>query len=197
MIKAFNIWETEGIVVEDLGLRRYITLQPRIAPKTGAKYAGSRFHKSETFIVERLINKLMIPGHKGKKHYRSSGHCTGKAPKVYSAVQRALTIVENRTKINPIQVLVKAIENAAPREEIISIEYGGAVYPKAVECAPQRRVDISLRAFVQGTYNSCFGSKKNIDTALAEEIINAYNISAQSIAITKKRDMERQADSSR
>ena len=71
-ILAFNEWGTDGIVVEDPGLINYITLQPRFVPKTGARYAGSRFHKSKIFIVERLMNKLMVPGHKAKKHWRSS-----------------------------------------------------------------------------------------------------------------------------
>ena len=143
-IKAFNRWGVEGIKVEDQGLQKYISVEPRVVPKTGAKYAGNRFHKSHTFIVERLINKIMVPGHKSKKHWRSSGHCTGKSGKAYDAMEKTLAIIEEKTKQNPIKVLVKAIENGAPREEIITIEYGGARYPKAVECAPQRRIDIVL-----------------------------------------------------
>ena len=69
IIKAFNRWETEDIKVEDPGLQKYISLEPKIMPKTGARYASKRFHKSKIFIVERLINKLMVSGHKGKKHY--------------------------------------------------------------------------------------------------------------------------------
>ena len=64
-ILAFNRWGIEGVKVGDPGLANYITLSPRIVPKTGARYHGNRFHKSKTFIVERLINKLMVPGHKG------------------------------------------------------------------------------------------------------------------------------------
>ncbi len=30
-------------------------------------------------LVERLINRMMIPGHKGKKHKISSGQTTGKS----------------------------------------------------------------------------------------------------------------------
>jgi small subunit ribosomal protein S7 len=195
--KAFNRWSSEGIKVEDPGLVKYITISPRIVPKTGAKYAGERFHKSKTFIVERLMNKIMVPGHKGKKHWRTSGHCTGKSRSAYGKMEKTLEIIEQKTKQNPIKVLVKAIENAAPREEIITIEYGGARYPKSVECAPQRRVDIALRYFVQGAYAKCFNSKKSIVSALADEIIAAFKLSSASNAIQKKLDVERQADSSR
>ena len=194
---AFNKWGTEGITIEDPGLQNYISLDARLVPKTSARYAGNRFHKSATFIVERLINKVMVPGHKAKKHKRSSGHQTGKSNQAYAMVEAALGEIQKRTGENPIKILVKAIENAAPREEILTIEYGGARYPKAVECAPQRRVDVVLRLFAQGAYQKSFNSKKEYVAALADEIINAHNLSATSIAVAKKQEVERQADSSR
>src|SRR3989344_4675702 len=100
-IKAFNRWDMSGIKVDDMGLQPYITLQPRIVPKTGARYAGSKFHKSRTFIVERLINKLMVPGHKSKKHFKTSSHITGKANKAFSIVENVFEIIEKQTKENP------------------------------------------------------------------------------------------------
>jgi len=196
-IKAFNKWELDGIKVEDPGLIDTINLQPRIVPKTGARFAKSRFHKKKVFIIERLINKVMIPGHKGKKHFRSSGHITGKANKAFSIVENALSLIEKQTKENPIKIFVKALENAAQREEIITIEYGGARYPKALECAPQRRVDVALRHMTQGAYQKSFNSKKSIENCLADEILNAYRLSNASNAISKKLEVERQADASR
>ncbi len=76
-VKLFNKWDT-NIPVLDEGLKRYINLNPILVPKTGGGNAKQQFHKSKYNIVERLLNKLMIPGHKGKKHRISSGHCTGK-----------------------------------------------------------------------------------------------------------------------
>ncbi len=196
-VLTFNKWDVEGISVSDPGLVPYITLKPTFVPKTGARYAGNRFHKSKVFIVERLINKLMVTGHKSKKHIISSGHNTGKASKSYDLVQKTFEIVEKKTKKNPVEVLVKAIENAAPREEIVTIEYGGARYPKAVECAPQRRVDLVLKLMTQGARQKSFNSKKSIEIALADEIVNAFNKAPNSLAISKKLELERQADSSR
>ena len=196
-IKAFNRWGTEEIKVDDPGLANYIGLEPKIVPKTGARYAGSRFHKSKIFIVERLINKVMVPGHKSKKHFRTSYHITGKAHHAYDIVENTFKKIEAATKENPIKVFVKALENAAQREEIITIEYGGARYPKAVECSPQRRIDQALKYMVQGAYSKSFNSKKLYVDALAEEIVNAYKCSSASAAIAKKLEVERQADSSR
>ena len=197
MIKVFNKWGVEGIRVNDPGLVNYINLEPKIVPKTGARYAGNRFHKSRVFIVERLINKIMVPGHKGRKHSKTSYHITGKSQTAFNAVEKVFTKIEMQTKENPIKVFVEALVNAAPREEIITIEYGGARYPKAVECAPQRRIDVALRYFVQGAYQKSFNSKKPFIDALADEILGAYRLSNTSLSISKKLEIERQADSSR
>jgi small subunit ribosomal protein S7 len=197
MIKVFNRWDVSGIKIMDQGLQNYINLDAKIVPKTGARFFGTRFHKSRLFIVERFINKLMVPGHKGKKHKFSSGHNTGKAQSVYDLVENSFKIIEKRTNKNPIEVFVKAIENAAPREEVITVEYGGARYPKAVEVAPQRRVDLTIKFMIQGIYEKCFNKKKSAEEAIADEVINAYNLSNSSNAISKKIDLERQADASR
>ena len=196
-VLVFNRWGVEGIQIKDVGLQRYIALEPRFVPKTGARYAGKKFHKSKVFIVERLVNKVMIPGHKAKKHFRSSGHNCGKGALSYRIVLDTFKLIEQKTKQNPVAVFVKALENAAPREEIVTIEYGGARYPKAVDCAPQRRVDVALRYFVQGAYDKCFNKKTAVHEALADEIMNAFKLDVKSLAISKKSEIERQADASR
>jgi small subunit ribosomal protein S7 len=196
-IKLFNRWGTEGIKVDDPGLKNYISIKPVLVLRTGARYAGNKFHKSKVNIVERLMNKLMNAGHKAKKHFKTSYHQTGKSQTVYNIVEKTFETIEQKTKKNPIEVFVKALENAAPREEILTIEYGGARYPKAVECAPQRRIDVALRLMVQGSFHKSFNSKKSIVETLADEIVNAYTFSSASNAITKKHEVERQADSSR
>lgn len=197
-ILAFNKWSTKEIHVEDAGLRDYITLDARFVPRTGGKNFGVRFNKSKTFIVERLMNKLMSSGHKGKKHFKStSGSITGKSHNAYRIIESVFMALERRTKQNPIAVFVKALENASPREEIVTIEYGGARYPKAVECAPQRRIDLTLKLMVQGAYHSRFNKKKSMVDSLTDEIMAAYNSSQNSNAILKKLELERQADASR
>ena len=148
-------------------------------------------------VVERLINKIMVPGHKSKKHFKTSNHITGKAPTAYKIVEETFKLIEKQTKENPIKVFVKALENAAQREEIITIESGGARYPKALECSPQRRVDLALRHMTQGAYHRTFNTKKSIINSLSEEIISAYRMSSASNAIAKKLEIERQSDSSR
>lgn len=196
-VLAFNKWSTQGITIADPGLQGYINLQARIVPDTSGRHVKTRFHKSNLFIVERLINRMMTVGHKSGKHFISSGHITGKKINAQQIVKDTLELVEQRTKQNPISILVKAIETAAPREEIITIEYGGAKYPKAVEVAPQRRIDLVLKLMCQGAYQKSFNKKKSVVDALASELIAASNSTNESVAISKKHEMERQADSSR
>ena len=196
-MKLFNRWDTDGIVINDKGLVGYINLNPILVPKTGGKNTVVRFWKNKYSIVERLMNKLMIPGHRGKKHKLTSGKCSGKSYTVYKIVYGTFELIENKIKKNPVEVFVKALENAAPREEITSIEYGGAKYPQAVDCAPQRRVDIALRMMVQGAYQKSYGKKKKMMNALAEEILSAYNSEQTSAAISRKLELERQSDASR
>lgn len=197
-MKLFNRWETDKLVVKEKALVPYINLQPMLVPRTGGKAAeGQRIWTQKTHIVERLMNKMMVPGHRGKKHKISSYHCTGKSSKVYKSVIKAFELIEKETKQNPIQVFITAVENAAPREEVTSIEYGGARYSKAVEVSPLRRIDYTLRLMVQGSYSKSFNNKVSIERTLANEILNAYKISQDSAAIQKKLELERQADSSR
>lgn len=196
-VLAFGRWDCSNIKVDDPGVEPYIITKPMIVIRTGARYAGNKFHKSKIFIVERLINKLMIPGHRAKKHKITSRLATGKAATAYKIVEDSFKMIEQRLKKNPVEVFVKALENACPREEVIAIEYGGARYPKALECAPQRRVDLALRQMTQGSYQKTFNAKKGASEALAAEIINAYQLSAQSAAISKKLELERQADAAR
>lgn len=196
-ILLFGKWDTTGVTVSDLGLQKYINLVPIIVPRTAGRHAKKRFYKHQSSIVERLMNRMMGPGHRGKKHVLTSGHCGGKSVTNYNTMKKVLERIEEKTKQNPVQVLVDAIVNAAPRDEITTIEYGGAVYPQAVDCSPQRRVDIVLRILTQGSYQKSFGKKASIVDALSDEIILASKNDQKSFAITKKIELERQADAAR
>ena len=196
-IKMFGRWGVEGISIKDPGLVNYISVKAVHVPRTGARYSKQKFYKSKVSIVERLMNKLMIPGHRSKKHVMTSYTITGKSAQAFKIMQVVLELMEQKTKQNPIKVLAEAVENAAPREEIVSIEYGGARYPKAVDCSPQRRVDLSLRYFVQGAMTKSFNNKKTFAEALAEEIANAFYRNPASFAVSKKLELERQAEASR
>jgi len=185
-IKLFGKWNFEGVVVRDPSLKKYISLRPVYLPHTGGRHEHRRFGKAEVPIVERLINNLMRHGRNaGKKHL------------AYNIVKRAFEIIHVKTGENPVQVLVRAIENAAPREETTRIMYGGIIYHVAVDVAPLRRVDLALRHLTEGARNAAFRSPKSIAECLADEIINAANNDPRSYAVARKEEIERIALSSR
>jgi small subunit ribosomal protein S7 len=196
VIKIFDLFETTDIKIEDPGLKRYINLTPKLMLKTRGREKGS-FATGKINLVERLINHLGVPGHRGKKHTIITGWASGKYSKNVKTVINAMKMIQERTNQNPVQVLVQAIENAAPKDEITTIEYGGARYPQAVDCSPVRRLNLAIRHLVHGSYNKAFGKKKTMTEALADEIISASQNSGDSFAVTKRNETEKQADSAR
>ena len=148
-------------------------------------------------VVERLINLLGVPGSRGKKHKIITSWSTGKYNKNTKIVLEAFKIIEQKTKQNPVAVLVKAVENASPRDEVTSIEYGGARYPQAVDTSPRRRLNLALRQIVHSAYDKAFNKKATIVQALAKELMLAAEATSESSAIQKKNEMEKAADAAR
>ena len=197
--KLFGKWSFAGVKVEDMSIRDYVNLKPVIIPDSGGRWQKKRFGRRKYNIVERLINKLMVTGHikASRKHVFTSGRNTGKKLKAMSFVEEAFEIIEKRTKENPIQVLVRAVENAAPRAGVTTVEYGGIRTPVAVDLSPLKRVDLALSFLTKGAAQKAKKSRTSIAQALAEEIILAAKNDPKSFAIDRKNAMEKQAEASR
>jgi len=54
-----------------------------------------------------------------------------------------------------------------------------------------------LKNLIHGASDKAFGKKKDITSALAEEIVLTYEGSGESLALKKKNESEKQADSAR
>lgn len=194
--KLFDIYDVSGIVIVDPALRPYINLEPKLLLKSYGRNL-EKFGKTKVNIIERLSNRIGVPGHVGKKHKIITSWGSGKYNKNMGTVLKMLEIIEKRTKKNPIQVLVDAIERGSPRDEITVIEHAGARYPQAVDTSPMRRVDLALRWIVQGAYQRCFGKKKKMSESLADEIIKASQGNMEGYSVGKRNEAEKQADSAR
>jgi len=185
-IKAFGKWNLGGVEIEDVGLQRYLSTRAMSVPHSSGRHEHQKFRKSTVNIVERLVNNMM-------RH----GRCGGKKGKAVSIVRNAFEIVELKTKKNPVEVLVKAVENVAPCEDVTRVAYGGIVYPISVDIAPQRRVDLTMRFITDGARQAAFSNPRTIDECLAEEIILAAARDNRSYAVRKRDEMERVALASR
>ena len=175
-------WSFKGIEVKDLGLKRYISLHSIYVPHSMGRHEHGRFHKAEVNIVERLANNMMQPGKNAAKKTRA-----------LNVLKNAFEIIQLNTGRNPIEVLVKAVENSAPCEDTTRLSYGGIVYLMAVDISPQRRVDMALRLLCEGARQASFGNPKPLEECLAEELILAANQDVKSHAVSKRYEMERVA----
>lgn len=182
----FDKYDLSEITVTDAGLARYINLDPVMVPHTGARHANRPFAKSKMNIVERLVNGMM----------RTEDY-TGKKTKTYSVIMDTFSIIESKTKKNPVQVLIEALENAAPREEVTRLRYGGVSVPKAVDVSSSRRLDVALRNICKGAVSATYKNSKSIEVCLSNEIMLAAKGDMNSAAISKKDEVERIAGSAR
>jgi small subunit ribosomal protein S7 len=198
--KLFDKWDFTVEVI-DSGLKGYINLDPVYVPHSSGRYQKKRFGKAKISIAERLINKLMRTGSAKKKiggrFMRRDGGYSGKKVKAYHTVRDAFDVINSKTKKNPLEILIRAIENSSPMEETTTITYGGVKYHMAVDMSPQRRLDFALRYIALGASLKAFNSKKSFSEALAEEIILASNYDMKSVAVSKREEIERIAKSAR
>eukprot|EP01121_Diplochlamys_sp_Union-15-3_P018000 TRINITY_DN6463_c0_g1_i3.p1 TRINITY_DN6463_c0_g1~~TRINITY_DN6463_c0_g1_i3.p1 ORF type:complete len:134 (+),score=27.85 TRINITY_DN6463_c0_g1_i3:468-869(+) len=133
-----------------------------------------------------MVNSLMMYG-------RNSG----KKLKAVRIVKHAFEIVHLSTGNNPIQVLVEAIVNGAPREDSTRVGSAGTVRRQAVDVSPLRRVNQAIYLICTGARESAFRNIKSIAECLADEIVNASKNSGTSYAIKKKDEIERIARGNR
>jgi small subunit ribosomal protein S7 len=194
--KLFGLYDISDIKLSDPGMKKYINLEPKLLIKSHGRIR-EKFSKGKINLLEIFANLVGVPGHRSKKHKIQTSQKTGKYSQNMKIVLDTLKIIEEKTKENPIQVLVDALEKAAPRDGVTIIEYGGARYPQAVDISPLRRVTMTLRHIVQGSYDKSFNKKTKIEQALADEIIKASKEDGDSYVMGKRRDSEKQADSAR
>jgi small subunit ribosomal protein S7 len=185
-IKLFQKWSFKDIAVVDIGLQRYLNLTPMVAPHSMGRHEHQRFRKAKVNVVERLINGLM-----------RGGKNAGKKAKATNIVKETFEIIYLRTGKNPIEVLVKAVENASPCEDTTRVSYGGVVYHLSVDVAPQRRIDLAIRHITTGARASSANNPRSIQETLADELVLAANKDIKSVAIAKRNEIERVAQSSR
>jgi small subunit ribosomal protein S7 len=182
----FNRWDLSEVQINDPGLVRYVGLNPVIVPHSTGKYTRQEFNKANMLVVERLINRLM-----------QSEANTGNKQLAIRIVRDAFEIINQKTKKNPVQVLVEAVANTGPREETVRLKYGGINVPKSVDTAPLRRVNTALYFISEAVYKSAHKSKRPVAACLADELIAASKGDVKAYAVNKKEERERIAKSAR
>lgn len=188
------------VEVADLSLRNYINLKPSQYPLASRRSSQKPFSKVGVGIIDRLENSLMRGGTGAKVGghvIRTKGRLQGKKLKVIKIIEEAFDIVNTKTGTNPVQVLIKALENSAPIEDTTHVVYGGITSNVAVDISASRRLDIALRNVAHATIIGAFGNKRTMAEALANELMLAANADINSFALKRKNEIERMARSAK
>lgn len=128
-------------------------------------------------LVTRFINYLMK---------------NGKKTVARKIMYKALEIVKERTKEDPIVVFKKAIENASPELELITRRIGGANYQIPRPVPEYRKTTLACKWIIQFSRAK---KGKPMAEKLAEELIASYK--NEGMAIKKKVDTERMAEANK
>ncbi len=128
-------------------------------------------------LVQRFINRLMMCGKKSV------------AEKIF---YRAMEMVGERTKRNPLEVFHQALKNVMPVLEVRPRRVGGATYQVPMEVRPERRVSLGIRWLVLSARKR--GGRTMVEK-LAAEIMDAAN--NQGAAVKKREDTHRMAEANK
>ena len=182
IVPLFGKWDLTEVNIEDTTLEKYINLDAFQVPHTGGRHSKKRFGRGNLTVIERFINNLM----------RSEKY-TGKKAQAYNVMKNAFDIINSKKKENPAQVMVRALENSAPRAAVVSLRYGGIRVYSGVDVSPTRRVDTAIRNICIGAISSS-KKQRSIENSLSKELMLAADANPDSYAVGKKEEIERQAE---
>jgi len=127
--------------------------------------------------VSRFVNMMMLDGEKGK---------------VEKILYGAMSLIQQRTGDDPLDVFKRALENVRPVVEVRSRRVGGATYQVPVEVRQVRRNSLAMRWLVQSSRQR---SEKNMEEKLAGELFEASQ--NRGGAVKKREDTHRMAEANK
>ncbi|HET9137406.1 MAG TPA: 30S ribosomal protein S7 [Candidatus Kapabacteria bacterium] len=116
----------------------------------------------------------------------------GKKAVAQRIVYDAIDIMAEKTGQNGLEVLKKAVSNAAPTVEVRSRRVGGATYQVPTEVRPERRTALAFRWLIG--YSRARG-EKSMAQRLAAELLAASN--NEGTTIKKRDDTHRMAEANK
>ena len=146
--------------------RREVT-RPEVFPD--AKY--------KNILVSKFINNIMQQGKKSV------------AERIFN---RALDIIQERVKEDPLKLFEKSVNNVKPVIEVKSRRVGGATYQVPTEVRPERRTALAIRWLINYAKER---SEKSMEEKLAAELIDAAN--NRGGAIKKREDVHKMAEANK
>jgi small subunit ribosomal protein S7 len=178
--------ELKKIIVKDEGLKKYLLVESGF----NLMYSKGNLRKYLNeirlqTIVDRLVSKLMRLRRKG-----------GKKIKTYLLLKDVFEKLR-KLNFNPIDILVRAIEAAAPCEGYYRMKVRGMSLSKSAEYSPIRRINISIMNLAKGISKKIERKKGNRVDLITEEILITASGENESFAISKRKEIEKIAKISR
>ncbi len=127
--------------------------------------------------LAKFINVLMLDGKKSVAE---------------RIVYGALDHVAAKSKEDPLEIFVRALENVRPVVEVKSRRVGGATYQVPVEVRPTRRTALAMRWLVDSARKR---AEKSMGQRLANEIMEAAD--NRGSAVKKREDTHRMAEANK
>jgi small subunit ribosomal protein S7 len=133
--------------------------------------------KFNSELVAKIINYVMERGKKSTAERI-----------VYGAIDEIAT----KMKQDPVEVLIRAIDNIKPRVEVRSRRVGGGTYQVPVDVGRERQLALALRWLMQFS-----SSRKGVSMAkaLAQELMDAF--ANQGNAVRKREDTHKMAQANK
>ena len=128
-------------------------------------------------LVSQLVSKILQDG---------------KKTVAQSIVYTALEGTREKSGIDPVQTLKKALDNVKPAVEVRSRRVGGATYQVPIEVKPGRSNTLAMRWLVD--YSRKRG-EKSMPQRLAGELIDACQ--GRGAAVKKREDVHRMAEANK
>ena len=133
--------------------------------------------KFNSKTVARFVNRLM--------------YC-GKRDVAYSIFYRAMDIIAEQTKREPMEVFEQAIKNSTPMLEVKPRRVGGATYQVPVEIKGDRRSALAMRWLLKS-------ARARSGRSMAEKLAGEIRDASQGLGATvkKREDTHRMAEANK
>ncbi len=128
-------------------------------------------------LVSQLVSKILLDGKK-----------TTAQDIVYTALEGT----REKTGVDPVQTLKRALDNIKPSLEVKSRRVGGATYQVPIEVKPARATTLSMRWLV--SYSRA-RREKTMAERLMHEILDASN--GLGAAVKKREDTHKMAEANK
>lgn len=131
-------------------------------------------------LLAKFINKVMKDGKKSIAQ---------------AVVYKALDMIKEQSKQDPLAVFEKALQNISPKMEVKPRRIGGASYQVPIEVRGDRKEALSIRWVIAGARARSNKDFHTFAQKLAAELLDAANNTGS--AIKKRDDMQKSAAANR